>query len=131
MNSVSRKFFKINLLTFFRLNKWIHIKEYEENIRLFTLLEIAYIDSRYKYDYSIAAPDFNIINSAHYLASLPASLKTVHGIFSPGANVFEMNSSNRVVMEKLNSGMFRFYSERNFVQLYKLKCLINYHRLVY
>jgi hypothetical protein len=40
------------------------------------------------------------LHTAHYIASSPASLKTVHGSFAPGVNVFEMNDTNKVVMEK-------------------------------
>ena len=35
------------------------------------------------------------LHTAHYIASSPASLKTVHGSFSSGFNVFEINSKNR------------------------------------
>src|ERR1700722_13259893 len=47
------------------------------------------------------------LHTAHYLASLPASSKTVHGRFSPPSNVFEFSPSQKIAMEKRDSGMFQ------------------------
>jgi Cytochrome c554 and c-prime len=49
------------------------------------------------------------LHTAHYLASLPASPETVHGSFSEGTNVFEIDDSQKIVMEKKDSGMFQSY----------------------
>jgi hypothetical protein len=49
------------------------------------------------------------LHTAHYIASVPASLKTVHGSFSEGFNVFEMNSSEKVLMEKRESGLYQSF----------------------
>ena len=49
------------------------------------------------------------LHTAHYIASSPASLKTVHGSFAPGVNVFEMNDTNKVVMEKRDGEVYQTY----------------------
>src|ERR1022692_3156279 len=51
-------------------------------------------------------------HTAHYLASSPASPGTVHGSFSAGTNVVVMDDSQRVVMEKTDSGLFQAYYVR-------------------
>lgn len=59
----------------------------------------------------------NIYNSylhtAHYLASLPATQQNVHGNFNEGLNVFRLNDSQKIVMEKLDSGLFQTYYLNN------------------
>ncbi|MEO8413889.1 MAG: cytochrome c3 family protein [Ginsengibacter sp.] len=49
------------------------------------------------------------LHTAHYIASSIASSKTVHGSFAVGANVFELNDSDMVVMEKRDGGLFQTY----------------------
>ena len=49
------------------------------------------------------------VHTAHYLASLPATLKTIHGSFHKPGNVFTLNDSQKIVMEKLDSGLFQTY----------------------
>ena len=55
----------------------------------------------------------NIYNSylhtAHYLASIPGNQNTIHGSFAEGSNVFNVNDSQKVVMEKLDNGLFQTY----------------------
>lgn len=59
----------------------------------------------------------NIYNSylhtAHYIASLPANEKNIHGNFAAGFNVFTINDSQKIVMEKLDSGLFQTYYLNN------------------
>ncbi len=47
--------------------------------------------------------------TAHYLSSSAASPKTVHGSFAAGSNVFDFGQGRKIVMEKLDSGMFQTY----------------------
>ena len=49
------------------------------------------------------------LHTAHFLASLPATENTIHGSFKNGSNVFYVNDSQKVVMEKLDSGLFQTY----------------------
>jgi hypothetical protein len=49
------------------------------------------------------------LHTAHYLASGTASENTVHGSFAKGLNVFNINKLQKVVMEKLDSGLFQSY----------------------
>jgi len=49
------------------------------------------------------------LHTAHYTASLPADGNTVHGNFTSGFNVFNVSPSQKIVMEKHNSGMFQTY----------------------
>jgi len=49
------------------------------------------------------------LNTAHFLASNPANEFTVDGNFSKGFNVFQVNDSQKVVMEKTDSGLFQNY----------------------
>jgi hypothetical protein len=48
-------------------------------------------------------------HTAHFLASSPASTNTVLGSFNPGSNVFAFNSTQKIVMQKLDSGLFQRY----------------------
>ncbi len=49
------------------------------------------------------------LHTAHYLSSLPATEKNVHGNFKNGLNVFVLNDSQKIVMQKLDSGLFQTY----------------------
>ena len=49
------------------------------------------------------------LHTAHYIASAPASDSTIHGSFAKGLNVFDVNSSQKVVMEKRDNGFFQTY----------------------
>ena len=55
----------------------------------------------------------NIFNSylhtAHYIASSPATTSIIHGSFINGFNVFTLNDSQKIVMEKSDSGLFQTY----------------------
>ncbi len=55
----------------------------------------------------------NIYNSylhtAHHIASLQANSNTVKGSFANGFNSFTVSDSQKVVMEKLDSGLFQTY----------------------
>jgi hypothetical protein len=48
-------------------------------------------------------------HNAHYLASLRATEKTVDGSFTNGLNEFNVNDSQKVVMERLDNGLFQTY----------------------
>lgn len=45
--------------------------------------------------------------SAHFNATAPASVKTIHGNFATGQNTFVYNDSTKVIMEKRDSGMYQ------------------------
>jgi len=49
------------------------------------------------------------LHTAHFIASSPASIKTVHGSFSRNLNVFEIDTHQQIIMEKLDSGLFQTY----------------------
>ena len=49
------------------------------------------------------------LHTAHYLASVPANGNTVHGSFVKNFNVFDVSTSQKIVMEKLDNGMFQTY----------------------
>jgi hypothetical protein len=49
------------------------------------------------------------LHTAHYVASVPASLNTVHGNFDQNLNVFNFSLSEKIVMEKRDSGLFQTY----------------------
>lgn len=49
------------------------------------------------------------LHTAHYIASLPANRNTIHGSFANGSNVFNLNDSQKIVMEKSDSGLFQTY----------------------
>ncbi len=49
------------------------------------------------------------LHTAHYLASLPANKNTIHGSFEKGFNVFSVNDSQKIVMEKSGSALFQTY----------------------
>lgn len=49
------------------------------------------------------------LHTAHYLASLPATEKTVHGTFEQGHNEFKVNERQKVIMEKIEKGLFQTY----------------------
>jgi hypothetical protein len=44
---------------------------------------------------------------AHYIASSPATTKTVHGNFLPGLNSFTYNDHTKIVMTKTDSGLYQ------------------------
>ena len=49
------------------------------------------------------------LHTAHYMASMPADMNTVHGSFAKSFNTFNITGSQKVVMEKLDSGMYQSY----------------------
>jgi len=49
------------------------------------------------------------LHTAHYLASLPADTNTVHGSFAKNFNVFDFSASQKIIMEKRDSGLFQTY----------------------
>jgi hypothetical protein len=49
------------------------------------------------------------LHTAHYIASIPANDSTVHGRFDSGANMFDINKTQKMVMEKRDSGMYQTY----------------------
>lgn len=49
------------------------------------------------------------LHTAHYIASVPATENSVHGNFANGLNIFYVNASQKVVMEKTDSGLFQTY----------------------
>jgi hypothetical protein len=49
------------------------------------------------------------LHTAHSVASIAATEKTAQGSFAKGFNVFNINDSQKVVMEKLDSGLFQTY----------------------
>ncbi|MDQ6761155.1 MAG: hypothetical protein M3015_00835, partial [Bacteroidota bacterium] len=49
------------------------------------------------------------IHTAHYIGSGQAAENTLHGSFSSGNNIFHINDSQKIVMEKLDSGFFQSY----------------------
>ena len=55
----------------------------------------------------------NIYNSylhtAHYVASIPATLNTIHGSFAKGSNIFYFSPTQKVIMELLDSGLYQTY----------------------
>jgi len=55
------------------------------------------------------------LHTAHFMASAPASENTVHGSFAGDSSVFTINASQKVVMQKLDSGLFQsFYVNGKF-----------------
>ncbi len=51
----------------------------------------------------------SFLHTAHYVASLPGSGNTIHGSFAKSLNVFTIDASQKIVMEKRDSGMFQTY----------------------
>ncbi len=51
------------------------------------------------------------LHTAHYISSRPATENTVHGSFAGDSNVFYINKSQKVVMEKRDSGLYQAYYE--------------------
>ena len=49
------------------------------------------------------------LHTAHFIASIPADENTVHGDFTKGFNEFYVNDKQKVVMEKLDSGLYQTY----------------------
>ena len=49
------------------------------------------------------------LHTAHFSASAPATPASVHGSFSAGRNVVVVDDSQKVVMEKADSGLFQAY----------------------
>ncbi|MBB5395449.1 hypothetical protein [Mucilaginibacter sp. AK015] len=49
------------------------------------------------------------LHMAHYIASSPASAKTVSGSFADGENVFPYNGHSEVLMTKTDSGLYQSY----------------------
>jgi hypothetical protein len=60
------------------------------------------------------------LHTAHYMASMPADVNTVHGSFAKNFNTFKISDSQKIVMEKLDSGMYQSY--------YKNGKLMEHHR---
>ena len=55
------------------------------------------------------------LHTAHFEASTPASENSVHGSFAGDSSVFIINGSQKVVMQKLDSGLFQsFYVDGKF-----------------
>jgi len=49
------------------------------------------------------------LHTAHYVATVPATVNTVHGSFEKNLNVFVLSPSQKVVMEKRDSELFQTY----------------------
>ena len=49
------------------------------------------------------------LHTAHYVASVPASLNTIHGSFVKNLNVFNVDGHQKVVMEKSGSGLYQIH----------------------
>ena len=49
------------------------------------------------------------LHTAHFVASVPAAENVIHGSFAKGANVFNLSPSEKLVMEKRDSGLFQTY----------------------
>jgi hypothetical protein len=49
------------------------------------------------------------LHTAHYMASAPANVTTVHGSFEKKSNVFDFDASQKIIMEKRDSGLFQTY----------------------
>lgn len=49
------------------------------------------------------------VHTAHYIASGEATESTVHGTFVNGANVFDVNDSQKIAMERFDTGLFQTY----------------------
>jgi len=56
------------------------------------------------------------VHTAHYMASAPGNGNTVHGNFAKGFNVFDINKTQKAVMEKLDSGLFQTYYQNGKVK---------------
>lgn len=49
------------------------------------------------------------LHTAHFVAAIPADLKTVHGSFNKNNNTFYLSPTQNVVMEHRDSGLFQTY----------------------
>ncbi|HEY2581360.1 MAG TPA: multiheme c-type cytochrome [Mucilaginibacter sp.] len=49
------------------------------------------------------------LHTAHYIASIPAGVNTIHGSFIKNFNEFDISPSQKIVMEKRDGGMFQTY----------------------
>ncbi|HEY4327382.1 MAG TPA: multiheme c-type cytochrome [Mucilaginibacter sp.] len=49
------------------------------------------------------------LHTAHYIASVPACVNTIHGSFIKNFNEFDISPSQKIVMEKRHNGMFQTY----------------------
>lgn len=49
------------------------------------------------------------LHTAHHVASIPASLQTIHGSFLKGLNEFIISPTQKIVMEKKDSGLYQTY----------------------
>jgi len=49
------------------------------------------------------------LHTAHYIAAIPANDNNVHGNFTKDSNVFEFSPTQKIVMEKIDGGMFQTY----------------------
>ena len=49
------------------------------------------------------------LHTAHFVATVPANLKTVHGSFTKNANVFKFSPTQKIVMEHSDSGLYQTY----------------------
>ena len=60
------------------------------------------------------------LHTAHFEASTPASENSVHGSFAGDSSVFIINGSQKVVMQKLDSGLFQsFYVNGKFKERHR------------
>jgi hypothetical protein len=49
------------------------------------------------------------LHTAHYVATVPATVNTIHGSFAKNFNVFNFSPSQKIVMERRDSGLFQTY----------------------
>lgn len=49
------------------------------------------------------------LHTAHYVATVPATVNTVHGSFAKNSNIFNFSPSQKIVMDKRDSGLFQTY----------------------
>lgn len=49
------------------------------------------------------------LHTAHYVATVAATVNTIHGSFAKNFNVFNFSPSQKIIMEKRDSGLFQTY----------------------
>jgi Cytochrome c554 and c-prime len=65
------------------------------------------------------------LHTAHYIASIPGAINTIHGGFAKNVNVFNVSASQKIVMEKLDSGMFQsYYLNRKFKERHRFDIVL-------